>query len=431
MAEQERVHTQNSSVPVLTDMGPPISNREVPDDADNTEGESHHLSVYETDPPHDNSSTPERRHRIVVQIHGHDFALGHSSQPELRAADERAQLYQAQLGIEVTTPYAVDSLAEKLHALTRQFSREEAEESALRDADDYDLPNDTVRRDANHMRELGSFEALVKYHNDAQKTTGLNLTRVYDILSSDPKIEKIQAIVETGAVIDTTPKFRPIHRTAPFRNLQLRMLPVHKKAEADMQAKNKVLIFDVEDIPQHIYARMHTANEYHWRPEQGKVAGRPLLDCSNCAPGEIPLNSDATKELGIARYQKVQLPTFHAVLLAWDNYRIDENLQWSDMWMFKADISGCFNQLHWSTESVFLMGFHLTRNIIMIMLTCGFGVGVTPMVWSLIGDALHRYCQALCMCVIFTFVDDFFSAGSLKHAGMGDIPAKKRKRRGL
>ena len=65
--------------------------------------------------------------------------------------------------------------------------------------------------------------------------------------------------------------------------------------------------------------------------------------------------------------------------------------------MFKADISGCFNQLHWSTESVYLMGFHLTCNIIMIMLTCGFGVGVTPMVWSLIGDSLHRYVQALCM----------------------------------
>jgi hypothetical protein len=127
------------------------------------------------------------------------------------------------------------------------------------------------------MRELGSFEALVKYHNDAQKTTGLNLTRV-------------------------------------------------------------------------------NANEYHCRPEQGKVAGRPL-------PYEIPLNSDATKELGTARYQKVQLPTFHEVMLAWDDYRIHANLQLADKSMFKVKISGCFNQLHWSTESVYLMGFHLTCNI--------------------------------------------------------------------
>ena len=141
MAEQERDLTQNSSVLVLTAMGPPISNnRDGPDNADNTEDEPHHLSVHETDPPHGNSATPERRHYIVVHIHGHDFALGQSSQPELRVAAERAQLYQAQLGAGVTVPYAADFLAEKLHTLTRQFSREEAEESALRDADDYDLP---------------------------------------------------------------------------------------------------------------------------------------------------------------------------------------------------------------------------------------------------------------------------------------------------
>jgi len=126
-----------------------------------------------------------------------------------------------------------------------------------------------------------------------------------------------------------------------------------------------------------------------------------------------------TKELGIARYQKVRLPTFHEVMLAWDNYRITEKLQWKDIWMFKkANIAGCFNQLqNWSKESIYLMGFHLTCNFILIMLTCGVGVGVTPMVWSLVGDALNnRYVQALCMCVIFTFVDDFFGAGSLQHA---------------
>ena len=161
---------------------------------------------------------------------------------------------------------------------------------------------------------------------------------------------------------------------------------------------------------------MHTANEYHWRPEPGKVAGRPLLDCSNCAPDETPLNSEATKLLGIERYQKVTLPTFHAVMLAWDNYRIDRGIQWKSMWMFKADISGCFNQLHWSQESVRLMGFHLQKDILMIMLTCGFGVGVTPMIWSMIGDALNRCVQALCVCIIFTFVDDFFGAGTWEHA---------------
>ena len=81
-------------------MGPPTSNGGSPDAADDTEEELHRLSVYETDPPRDESAAaPERRNRIVVQIHGHDYALGHSSPPELRAAAERAQLNQAQLGV--------------------------------------------------------------------------------------------------------------------------------------------------------------------------------------------------------------------------------------------------------------------------------------------------------------------------------------------
>ena len=63
------------------------------------------------------------------------------------------------------------------------------------------------------------------------------------------------------------------------------MLPVYRKAVAEMHAKNKVLLFRIEDIPAEIYNTMHTANEYHWRPEPGNLAGRPLLDCSNCALG--------------------------------------------------------------------------------------------------------------------------------------------------
>ena len=48
------------------------------------------------------------------------------------------------------------------------------------------------------------------------------------------------------------------------------------------------------------------------------------------------------------------------------------------------------------------------------MLTCGFGVGVTPMVWILLGDAMNTKANAASSCRILTFVDDFLGAGSLK-----------------
>jgi len=95
-------------------------------------------------------------------------------------------------------------------------------------------------------------------------------------------MRKIRDFVDNGTVIDVGPEFRAIHRTAPFRNLQLRMLPVYKKAVAEM---HKVLLFHVEDIPPLIYERMHTANEYHWRPrEERSRAARYLI--AQIAPPE-------------------------------------------------------------------------------------------------------------------------------------------------
>ena len=54
----------------------------------------------------------------------------------------------------------------------------------------------------------------------------------------------------------------------------------------------------------------------------------------------------------------------------------------------------------------------------MIRMTWGFGVvGVTPiMVWSLLGDAMNRVKNAVSLCIVFTFVDDYFGAGSEKDA---------------
>ena len=139
---------------------------------------------------------------------------------ELKAAAQHADKYQALLGVAMPSPCEAGPLAARLQELTRQFSRAAAEESALLNTDNFELSEETVRRDAKHMGELGSFEALIDYHNAVQKQAGLNLGRVNTVLSNDPEIKKIREIVENGAVIDVAPEFRAIHRTAPFRNLQ-------------------------------------------------------------------------------------------------------------------------------------------------------------------------------------------------------------------
>ena len=268
-----------------------------------------------------------------------------------------------------------------LAKLTLQFSRSEAERMALEDARDYCITEERLDRDIVHLRKVGSLEAVIKHYNGKHQEAGPNLSRVTQYLATDRNFPLIKQIVTEGAQIDTPPEFKPTVRIAPFRNLQKRLSPVYHKAVAGMHDTNKVLLFRVSDLTKHDLERIHMANEYHWRPEPGKVAGRPLLDCSNAPPGQIPLNSEFTRLQGIQRYQRVQLPTLPEVMQCWDTYRQSKKLQWNDMWMFKADITGCFNQLFWNSATCLLMGFLLAANILMLMLTCGFGVAVTPMIW--------------------------------------------------
>jgi hypothetical protein len=83
------------------------------------------------------------------------------------------------------------------------------------------------------------------------------------------------------------------------------------------------------------------------------------------------------------------------------------------MWMFEVDISKYFNQLHWHPTTAKLMGFMLTATLLMLMLICGLGIAVTPMIWGVIGDALNRKINRIAPShTSFTYVDDFFGAGS-------------------
>ena len=163
-------------------------------------------------------------------------------------------------------------LSSHLSELIVSFSRSAAEAATLNDAANYEILDALLDADVTKLRELGCFDALI----NIIMISGKNL-------------------VDTVVVIDTAANFTPIHRTAKFRNMQIRLLPVYRKAVAGMHASNKVLLFRIADIPHEIYDVMHRANEYHWRPEPGKIADRPILDCFNCVPGEIPLNSEETK----------------------------------------------------------------------------------------------------------------------------------------
>ena len=114
-------------------------------------------------------------------------------------------------------------LSSHLSELMVSFSRSTAEAAALTDAADFEFPDTLMDADVIKLRELGSFDALIDYHNnDKQKESGLNVERIYANLRTDTNYLMIRELVDdTGVVIDTAADFIPIHRTAKFRIMQV------------------------------------------------------------------------------------------------------------------------------------------------------------------------------------------------------------------
>ena len=73
--------------------------------------------------------------------------------------------------------------------------------------------------------------------------------------------------------------------------------------------------------------------------------------------------------------------------------------------MFKADISNCFNQLHWHPKTAKLMGFMLTHHP-------AHDNAHLRVRSSRDTHALNRKINRVAPSCTFTYVDDFFGAGT-------------------
>jgi len=154
--------------------------------------------------------------RVVIGVQGKEFALGTPTDMQIAKALDMARVY-GQCLFRAPPPGAV--LEELMSALARlrvQFSRQEAERIALADAAGFEFTDAQMQRDIEALRRLGSLSALIRYHNEKQKETGMNEYRIRTHLADDVEFPKLLDIVQNGAVVDTDPAFVRTERQAPL-----------------------------------------------------------------------------------------------------------------------------------------------------------------------------------------------------------------------
>ena len=131
-------------------------------------------------------------------------------------------------------------LSSHLSELIVKFLRSAAETAALIVLPTMRSFDSLLDEDVTKLKNLGSVDALIDYHNDKQKESRLNVERFDAHLRTDPNYLKIRQLVDKGIVIETTVT-PPIHHNAKFCNMQIRLLPVYRKAVAQIHALNKLL----------------------------------------------------------------------------------------------------------------------------------------------------------------------------------------------
>ena len=310
---------------------------------------------------------------------------------------------------------SLETLADRLIRLQSYFAPTHAESEALLDAQGFTWPDGMFDRDKDLLDTLGSLDAVLEHHASYHREHGINEDRVFEWLSSDPNAEKLMYVAAYGAVVDVDDDFVEFRRESEFRQLQQRLLPVYRKHAYKMWNNHKALLFRLSDLSPAILEQLHTANECHWVPKPDSQLGRFIIDCSNVNKGRVPLNGISSKEKGIARYQKVVLPSFSQIMVKWNQYRIRIHVKWSDMIIFKDDVSNCFNQVFWSIPSSKRLCTMIDHNTLYIMITGGFGTAVMPMVWSMFGEAITNVVRLSIECPIDVYVDDSVGAGIPSH----------------
>ena len=154
---------------------------------------------------------------LVVGVQGRDYALQAPSDIYIVMATQRAITYAHHFFRHAIPAAEPRDLTNALAQLRIKYSRAEAERLAIADANMFQFTHAQTHRDIQELRRLGSLEALIVYHNNKQKDSGLNETRVKTHLSDDEQFPKILYIVQNGAIADTDPAFVKSARTAPLR----------------------------------------------------------------------------------------------------------------------------------------------------------------------------------------------------------------------
>jgi hypothetical protein len=262
-----------------------------------------------------------------------------------------------------TTPFsvadAVQIVCECLTNCEREFTRGQRECEAYSDAQAFVPPRDTIARNREQLRRLGSLDAVIIEEKVRSSPQRFNLERWEELAQSSSQRELLREFATTGAEVCAPQPFGRAPPAPKQHNLERRLGDCYLKHLLKQHGQHAALVFDPADIPDHDRAQLSFI-DLHWVPKPSpedregqpprNPAGRLCGDPSNVSSG-TSLNSDEALTLCRAKYPHCELPTIIKFLRQWHDHSVARGFPMREGLVWQEDVRNAFGQVTLSVDS--------------------------------------------------------------------------------
>ena len=287
--------------------------------------------------------------------------------------------------------------------------------AAVEWAEGYRFPTEMIADSEKCFRAAQlDFTAMVRRRLQVLGPKRLNATRVKGLRADNPERALMHELATEGMHVPRPEGFKPNGQGTPAP-LRASYMKVH-------QAVNRMLSDTVQQglaflLPKKMALQfvpnLHLGTA-HWTPKKNKASGRPIGDLSHVEG--TPLNSPATKTAAQDHYGQILHPTIEDIVgmvneFHRDQLRLNPQLKWSDIKLWKMDLRGAYTLLSFSAEDTPLFAMELSDDLVYFQFVGIFGWSCTPAAFQVVTRAIKFELQHKLKSRTLMYVDDVIGVG--------------------
>jgi len=287
-------------------------------------------------------------------------------------------------------------------------------EEAKKWAEGFTIPDEVVEHDELEFQEAGwDFDQMIENRLAKLRGNRLNVQRIEGTMSRDnPEWELLMELATVGMDLCLPDDYEANNKCLP--NLTQSYKNAHSAVDKmiidNFYKKGLAMIFKLDSIEKFLPA--FSLAVARWTEKKNKECGRNIHDASFMRKlQKYCLNSKYSAKTCKEKYGEIHNPTIQDIVLMvfafWERERkLDPNVKWEDLRIWKMDLAGAFTLLNFKTDCVKHVGLQLWGGLVVFFLCGVFGWTGTPGCFQVVNRALMFEATKLLLGLAQMFCDD-------------------------